>query len=111
MLIKYHKKIVILAVVILACIVAYFFLGYMPYRPVIINQNQELQYNNSIISDEHLNDICKIFDLYGEHYIKLENTVLIRPFILMNKDLLQNYTYKAKTKFYLKNQKTNIISK
>ena len=70
----------------------------VPYIPVVLNVyrgDHKLQYDKDLMDSEHKKNIIIILRKYGEYYQEQGDVILIRHYLLRDKDLLQNYTNKA----------------
>lgn len=69
---------------------------YVPYCPVVRGWGDAGDYyDNTHLSETHLDNICKVLDEYKEPYRRENGQVLIKNELLQNMDLLANYTLKA----------------
>jgi len=68
---------------------------YIPVALVVDRGRHNLIYDKSMLNKELGNNICQIFEKYGEYYEKRDDGIWIRNYLLKDMDLLQNYTCKA----------------
>ena len=69
--------------------------SFVPYIPVVMGTDHTYSYDPSILTPQLKINICKVLKKYGEDYVRLGDIVLIRMYLLLDKELLWNYTNHA----------------
>lgn len=69
--------------------------SFVPYIPVVMGTDHTYYYDPSILTLQLKINICKVLKKYGEDYVRLGDIVLIRMYLLLDKELLWNYTNHA----------------
>lgn len=89
----------LVSIICVACVAMLYFVPLFPYRTVYYIQrnhhDQELCYMGSPVDKESVMAIDRILTEYGERHRIMHNTILISLRLLLDKDLLRNYTAKA----------------
>ena len=68
---------------------------FVPYIPVVMGTDHTYYYDPSILTPQLKINFCKVLKKYGEDYVRLGDIVLIRMYLLLDKELLWNYTNHA----------------
>lgn len=91
------KKIQNFAFIGIGMLIFCFLLNYsfVPYIPVVMGADHTCCYDPSILNPQLKNNICKMLKKHGEAYIRLGDIILIRTYLLLDKELLMNYTNHA----------------
>ncbi|MEM9021171.1 MAG: hypothetical protein AAGC44_11445 [Planctomycetota bacterium] len=66
------------------------------FKPVCMDERQELQTNDIVLTTEQADNLAAVLAQYGEPYRRSgSNTVLITPELSRDQDLIWNYTTKS----------------
>lgn len=89
----------LVSIICVACVVILCFTPLFPFRTVYYIQryhhDQELCYMGYLVDHEAVMAIDRILTEYGEKHLIMHNTILISLRLLLDRDLLRNYTAKA----------------
>ena len=83
------KKIQNFAFIGIGMLIFCFLLNYsfVPYIPVVMGADHTCCYDPSILNPQLKNNICKILKKHGEAYIRLGDIILIRTYLLLDKEV------------------------
>lgn len=90
-----------LSVLVVSVIVMTFLSGcsnYTEYVPIVLNVERgdhTLVEQPDLLSDTHIDAMTKILSRYGEPYKIIDGKLYIKSSLQADRDLLQNYTFKA----------------